>query len=206
MKNLVKLFVIALLIVGGVTAAVVFSVPALRNRLLGKDVPEAAGETETAESPEAEGLRELAKMEEEALSSNQVYALAKRLKEREEAIVEQEKRIKRMQEALEEERQDIDRVKSEVQKMHADIAQFIPMIEEGEKKNLKKIARMFETLSVDNANPIMARMPDDTLVVVLSYMKPRNSAKLLGGYAALNAESAHRAALLTEKIKKTVVK
>jgi len=208
MRNLIKLFAIALGIVLVVTVVVIFAVPGIRNRVLGSKTAETTekSEGEVKDPSEAENLRELAVYQEKMKASNQVFDLADKLKQREAYVVEQEARIQRMQDALKAEREAIDKIRLEIQTMHADIAQFIPLIEEGEKKNLKKIAKMFETLSSDNANPIMARMPDQTLVIVLSFMKPRNSATLLGGYASLNPESARRAAELTEKLKKLVMK
>jgi len=73
------------------------------------------------------------------------------------------------------------------------------------KKNLQKLARMFETLSPQNASPLIAQMPDETVVNVFALMKPRNSAKLLGSYAAQSGGNAKRAARITQMLKNLAV-
>jgi len=222
MSNIVKLFLIALVSVLLLTIIIVFAVPSIRKKVFGNkdevNVEEVAKNDEVAtnkeKSPEKdkldavekEAIKEIRQQEDEYMSSKQVKELGELLKGREEKILREEERIGRMRKVLEKERKHIAELKSNITKMHKDIAEFIPLITSGEKKNLKKMAKMFETLSVENANPIMERMNDQTLVVVLSMMKPRASAKLLGGYAAVNETNATRGALITEKLKKLVMK
>ncbi|EKD27768.1 MAG: hypothetical protein ACD_79C00585G0006 [uncultured bacterium] len=206
MSNIIKLFLIALLVVILISTIVIFSVPKVKERIFNKKKVEEALKAEEEQKKQVEIKEERAKREEQILSTKQVFDLAEKLKEREIRVKEQEERVQRLEEAVNKEKEAIMNVKKEVEKMHVDIAQFIPMITDGEKKNLKKMAKMFETLSPDNANPIISRMPDDTLVIVLSYMKPRGSAKLLSGYAAINPETAKRAADIAEKLKKLVIK
>ncbi len=222
MSNIVKLFLIALVSVLLLTIIIVFAVPSIRKKVLGNkdevNVEEVAKNDDVATSKEKdpeenkldavekEAIKEIRQQEDEYMSSKQVKELGHLLKEREEKITREEERVGRMRKVLEKERKHIAELKSNIAKMHKDIAEFIPLITSGEKKNLKKMAKMFETLSVENANPIMERMNDQTLVVVLSLMKPRASAKLLGGYAGINETNAIRAALITEKLKKLVMK
>lgn len=200
MGNIIKLFILALLIVAAVTAGVVFFVPSVKKAVFAKPIPI------SKEQEKAKLNEEVDKEEQKIMPEKQVFELAQSLKEREKKVKEEEERLQRMALVLEKEKAEILKAKTEVESMHKDISEFIPAIDDGEKKNLKKLAKMFETLSPESANPILSRMPDQTLVIVLSFMKPRNSAKLLSGYATYNSESAKRAADLTEKLKNLVVK
>lgn len=200
MSNYIKLFIISLGIVFISTIIIIFAVPGIRTKIFPDKKIE---EEKIVESVKPD---DVIMMEKRTLSSKQIFELAKELKVREEHIKNQEERILRMKDSMEKEKEEIIKSREEIEKMHKEIAEFIPLVSEGEKKNLKKLAKMFETLSSEAANPIMSDMPDQTLVIVLSYMKPRSSAKLLSGYAALSGESAKRSADLAEKLKKLVVK
>lgn len=205
MSNIVKLLLIAIAVVTVLTAGIILGVPSLRKSIFGKEETEMTQEEQDAAQIAEDAKKEVRETEERILATKQVFELAEQLKKREEVVKEQENRIIRLQAALDAERDEIQALKDEVAKMHKEIAQFIPLITDGEKKNLKKLARMFETLSPENANPIIAGMPDQTLVIVLSFMKPRNSAKILSGYAGQNQATAKRAARLTQYLKNLVM-
>lgn len=209
MNNLFKLLGIALTIVIIVVTIIIFTVPSVKNSLLGSPEDESSKTEEDISSPPSAPI-----IKDTYIPNKEVLELAETLKQREVKIKENEERIQRQMALMEKEKQDLVKVRNEIQSLHETIAAnitknveyYIPLIQEAEKKNLKKMAKMFETLSPENANPIMARMPDQTLVIVLSFMKPRSSAKLLAGYATTNPESARRAAELTEKLRNLVIK
>ena len=209
MNNILKLLGIALGIVLIILFIVIFTVPSVKKSILGVSAEQGEEKTKKEQPSSSEPV-----IRDTYIPNKEVLELADSLKQREIKIKENEERIQREMALMEKEKKELIKIREEVQSLHQAIAAnitknveyYIPMIKEAEKKNLKKMARMFETLSPENANPIMARMPDQTLVIVLSYMKPRNSAKLLAGYATYNNESARRAAELTEKLRNLVIK
>lgn len=207
MNNILKLLGIALGTVFILSIVVVFTVPSVKQSLFGSS-EEKSQKTENNDSTKASSIKET------YIPNKEVLDLAETLKQREIKIKENEERVQRQMMLMEKEKQELTKIRNEIETLHQTIAAnitknveyYIPLIKDAEKKNLKKMAKMFETLSPENANPIMARMPDQTLVIVLSFMKPRSSGKLLAGYAATTPESARRAAELTEKLRNLVVK
>lgn len=140
------------------------------------------------------------------LTGVQVETLAKELREREKKLLNQEEIWSNKMKVLAEREKKILDLEKKITKLYDEIAQFVPRIEESEQKNIKKLAKMFETMSSEAANPILAQMPDKTIVNVLSKMKPRGSAKILSGYGLINAVNARRAAKLTEMLKNLATK
>ena len=231
MGNLIKLLGLALVLAVVIVAGIVFAVPSIRQGLFGgeektEQVEEEVQENETAEgeSPEAqEGEVVEAEQKEveqenenhrsmfpqkkrEPFTSAEVDKLGVTLSKRLKGLKKQEVLLENRMRGLDEREKNILAMQTEIRQLHAQIAQFIPMIEASEKKNLKKLAKMFATLSPENASPLIAQMPDDTVVNVLAYMKPRNSASILSGYAALNPQNAKRAAKITESLRNLVIK
>ncbi len=208
MNNILKLLGIAAAVVIIILLIVIFTVPSLKKTVFGSPEEEALKtKEETAVKASIPVIKDT------YIPNKEVLELAETLKQREVKLKENEERVQRQMVLMEKEKQELVKIRNEIQTLHQTIAAnitknveyYIPLIKEAEKKNLKKMAKMFETLSPENANPIMARMPDQTLVIVLSFMKPRNSAKLLAGYAAYNADSPRRAAELTEKLRNLVI-
>lgn len=208
MNNILKLLGIALAVVLIILLIVIFTVPSVKNSVFGSSEEEALKTEEDATATPSTPV-----IKDTYIPNKEVLELAETLKQREVKIKENEDRVQRQMVLMEKEKQELVKIRNEIQALHQTIASnitknveyYIPLIKEAEKKNLKKMAKMFETLSPENANPIMARMPDQTLVIVLSFMKPRNSAKLLAGYATYNTDSPRRAAELTEKLRNLVI-
>ncbi|MBN2145000.1 MAG: hypothetical protein JW774_10285 [Candidatus Aureabacteria bacterium] len=209
MPNIIKLVFIAVGIVVVLTLGLLIGKPEFRDRILARlfrdKIEEIQEENEALKAQE----EKLIKVE-ETRTSKQVDELASKLIEKEKNLMTREENLQLRESRFKEREEQLVARQKEVedmlQKMTVYINEAMPLITDTEKKNLKKMARMFETLSPENANPMIAQMPDDTVVSILSYMKPRNSAKLLGNYASVNSEHARRAAKLAEMLKKLVIK
>jgi len=213
MNQTIKIVLIAFLVVGVVSAIVVFTVPSVKMMVFGEK-GEAVEGVEGEEAGEGDGQTDETKpFKKKSKSSIKATMTLKEVEDFAEILAKKERNLGLREETLRirEERfkgreTEILRREKEIREMLQTMSQYIPEITEAEKKNIRKLAKMFETLSPKNANPLIAQMPDQTVVNIFSLMKPRNSAKLLGAYASLNGESARRAAKLTEMIKKLVIK
>ena len=203
MGEILKLFFISLIVVAVAAGAALGLMPDLRNQLLGK----APDKTLPQETPPEGGKNALNPVggKASAKTLKQVEDFSKELSDLEKNLKQREENLKLREERFKGREEEVAAMQKELQGIFENIAQYLPKISDAEKKNLKKLAKMFETLSSENANPMMTQMPDETLVVVLSFMKPRSSAKLLGGFGAVSADNARRAAKLTEMLKKLVI-
>ena len=83
---------------------------------------------------------------------------------------------------------------------------FIPQfrVKEEEAPNLKKLARLYSTMSIEGASAILRELDDAVVVKVMSFMKEDQSAPLLEAMAREGETQAKRAANIAEALRKTV--
>lgn len=204
MKNLIKIILVSLFMVMLIVGITIATVPSLRNALTSKLKGESPNQEVSEMDKELQWNSE-AVIFQKYKTLKQIENFVIQIGEREELLIEKENRMQVRVDRINEREKALIEREAEISKMMADISRFIPLISETEKKNIKKLAKMFETMSAETATPLFNTIPDDILVNILYSMKPRNSAKLLGAYANVNAEAAKRSALLTEKLQKLVV-
>lgn len=116
------------------------------------------------------------------------------LSQKEQVLTRQADRIKRLENELR-------TARTKLEKLQEETAVNITEMEESEKRNLRKLAKVYSAMDPDQAAPILARLDDDTIANILIRMKERQAAKLLGSFGAQNAESKQRAALISKKIR-----
>ncbi len=91
--------------------------------------------------------------------------------------------------------------RKQLEKLQDETAVNITQMEENEKRNLRKLAKVYSSMDPEQAATIIARLDDDTIANILILMKERQAAKLLGSFGDQNAESKQRAALISKKIR-----
>ncbi|MDX9703448.1 MAG: hypothetical protein RBU23_10440 [Candidatus Auribacterota bacterium] len=95
--------------------------------------------------------------------------------------------------------------RKQLEKLQDETAVNITQMEENEKRNLRKLAKVYSSMDPEQAATIIARLDDDTIANILILMKERQAAKLLGSFGDQNAESKQRAALISKKIRTMVL-
>ncbi len=128
-------------------------------------------------------------------------SLLEELKEKREVLIEKEtvlgKQAKRIKELEEELRQ----TRKTLESLQLSTSDSIVKMEEDEKKNLKKLSKMYGLMEPQQASKILAGMDDEIIVNILMGMKERQAAKLLGSFASQNDTLKKRAAQISKKMR-----
>ena len=125
--------------------------------------------------------------------------LVANLKREREQLAEREKQLEELAARLQAERVEISRVTNTVVQLQRDFDQNVTRLKEEEQLNLKKLAKLYNTMSPDGAALVMKELPDDTLVKLLAVMKETELAPLLELLSKPTAADAKRVALLTDR-------
>jgi len=120
------------------------------------------------------------------------------IKKKEKQLEEQEKRIIMLKQELAE-------VKKDVFSYQDLITSTVTQVLQAEKKNIKKLSNVLGLMSPEEAVMIIRKLDDTTAVSILSDMKPRASAKILGVYATLGDIHAERVARISELMKRLTI-
>lgn len=126
-----------------------------------------------------------------------------------EVKIEKETLAKRAAELLElesrlaAERAEINQVTQRVAQLQLEFDQSIIRIKEQEAPNLKKMARLYTTMSPEGAAAIFRELDDQVVVKVMSFMKEDQSAPLLEAMASEGEAQAKRAASIAEALRTT---
>ena len=123
------------------------------------------------------------------------------LQEKGDLLTEREKKLGLQSERIQHLERELLVTRGNLEKIQLETQHQFEKLEESERKNLKKLAKMYALMDPAQAAPILTILDDDTIINMLSLMKERNAAKLLGGFSAQNIESQKRAALISEKMR-----
>lgn len=121
------------------------------------------------------------------------------LKREREQVAEREKQLEELAARLQAEKTEITRVTNAVVQLQREFDQNVTRLKEDEQTNLKKLAKLYTTMSADGAAVVMKELPDDTLIKLLALMKETEIAPLLELLSKPNAADAKRVALLTDR-------
>lgn len=131
----------------------------------------------------------------------EVDQLVKELREEKEALAKRESGLNELASRLQVERQEIDRVAQEVQRMQTEFEKSLTKVKGDEVGNLKKLAKMYSTMSPDGAAKIFKELDDDSVGKILLLMKESEAAAMLEALAKQGAPEAKRAAGLSERLR-----
>ncbi len=131
----------------------------------------------------------------------EVEQLVKELREQKESLATRENGLNELASRLQVERQEIDRVIQEVQRMQTDFEKSLTKVKGDEVGNLKRLAKMYSTMTPDGAAKIFRELDDDSVGKILLLMKEAESAAVLEAMAKQGAPEAKRAAGLSERLR-----
>lgn len=113
--------------------------------------------------------------------------------------------LRELETRLAAERAEINQVTQRVTQLQQEFDQHVIRIKEDETANLKKLARLYTSMSPEGASAIFRELDDQVVVKVLSFMKEDESAPLLDTMALGGEEQARRAASIAESLRKTSI-
>lgn len=161
------------------------------------------------EEPEPERL------ESWAFRNPEFDAMVAELKGEREELRNKEKLLKDLETRLASERQELSSITQSVMAIQRDLTQAVMRIQaEIEKSmvrirseeipNLKKLSKVYSSMSPEGAANILKEETDEEVLKVLFYLKPDQVGPILESMGRLGKTEAARAAQLTERMRKTI--
>jgi flagellar motility protein MotE (MotC chaperone) len=123
------------------------------------------------------------------------------IKSERDALAVREQQLKDWEARLAAESREIATVTQSVTRTQQEFDKRVVLFSGQEKDNVKKQLKLVADMTPDGAVAMMNEMPDDEVVRLLYSLKPDVSGAILDSMSKLNADSARRAAALTDKIK-----
>ena len=134
----------------------------------------------------------------------EVDQLLKEIQTEREYLTQKAAELRDLETRLAAERAEINQVTQRVAQLQLEFDQSIIRVKEEEMPNLKKLARLYSTMSPEGASAILRELDDMVVVKVMSFMKEDQSAPLLEAMATEGETQAKRAANIAEALRKTV--
>jgi flagellar motility protein MotE (MotC chaperone) len=134
----------------------------------------------------------------------EISELTAELKSEREALRVRASQLDELEARLQAERQEIYAVTQAVYQLRADLDKVVTRVSEEEAVNLKKLAKVYTTMSTEGAARILKAMDDDQVVKILSLMRGAESAPILEGLGQGGKDDAKRAATISNRLRLTL--
>jgi flagellar motility protein MotE (MotC chaperone) len=125
------------------------------------------------------------------------------LRHEKESLTTRSQQLKDLEARLGSERQELNVVTDTVMRLQKELDRTLLRIKQDEIPNLKKLAKTHAAMSAEGSANILKEQSDDEVLKVLFYLKPAESGPILEALARLSKFDAQRAALLTERLRRT---
>ncbi len=126
------------------------------------------------------------------------------LKREKEALQLREQQLQELAARLEAERKELNAITQTVYQLQAEFDRNVVRIKDQEVDNLKRQVRVFSNMSVDAVAAVVSEMAEDEAVKILFLMKADQASEVLQTLAGMGRAESKRAAILTEKIRRTL--
>lgn len=126
------------------------------------------------------------------------------LKDERDALAARAKQLNDLEARLNAERQEICTVTQTVYRLRGEFDGLVTRVTDEEAFNLKKLARVYATMSPEGASRILKEMDDEQVVKILALMKEGESAPILESLGQGARDEAKRAALISNRLRLTL--
>jgi len=134
----------------------------------------------------------------------EVDQLIAELKQQKESVATKEQQLNELATRLQAERAEIYQVTQSVHRLQQELDKIVVRARDEESANLKKLGKMYSTMSPEGAAAIIRQMDDDQAVKIMMFMKEGEAAPILEILARGGDLEAKRAVALTERLKRAV--
>jgi flagellar motility protein MotE (MotC chaperone) len=132
----------------------------------------------------------------------EVDLLLEQLKAEKEFLTKRTAELRDLEARLAAERAEINQVTQRVAQLQLEFDQNIVRVKEEETPNLKKLAKLYTTMSPEGASIIFRELEDEVIVKVMRFMSEDQSAPLFDAMAREGEAQAKRAASIAEALRK----
>ena len=130
--------------------------------------------------------------------------LVAELKSEREALRVRASQLDELEARLHAERKEIYAVTQAVYLLRTDLDTVVTRVSEEEAVNVKKLGKVYSTMSPEGAARILKEMDDDQLVKILALMKGSESAPILESLGQGNKDDSRRAATISNRLRLTL--
>jgi flagellar motility protein MotE (MotC chaperone) len=135
----------------------------------------------------------------------EIDQLLHEVRQEKETLAKREADLRELAARLAAERAEINTVTQRVAQMQMEFDRNIIRVKEDELPNLKRLAKLYTTMSQESVLVILKEMDDETVVKVLNSMRDTDSAALLDAMAREGEAQAKRVAGLTDAMRRTLI-
>jgi flagellar motility protein MotE (MotC chaperone) len=133
--------------------------------------------------------------------SSELDELIVDLQHQKQVLGDRERQLNELESRLKAERQEIVVITQNVGRMQAEFDRNVVRLHDEEIANLKRLAKIYATMSPEGAVSIFKEMKDDDIVKIFTYMKDAETAPILELLAQGSPADAKRAAQISERLK-----
>ncbi len=133
--------------------------------------------------------------------NGEVEQLVVDLKEQSERLADRQRELDEFASRLEAERQEILNVTQTVSRMQQEFDQNVARVGTEEAANLKKLAKLYSTMTPEAASAILKELPDEQIVKIMSSMKDPDKAAIFESLTKADEKSSKRVAQISERMR-----
>jgi flagellar motility protein MotE (MotC chaperone) len=137
------------------------------------------------------------------MSNPELDRLITELKKEKESLSQRDQALKELETRLDAERAEINIVTQAVHRMRMEFEKKYVQVREEETANLKRLAKMYASMSPEGAATILKQMEDEQALKFMVFMKDGETGPLLEAFAKLGEAEAKRAAVLSDRLRTT---
>jgi flagellar motility protein MotE (MotC chaperone) len=134
----------------------------------------------------------------------EIDQLLQEVRREKEALAKREAELRELAARLAAERAEINTVTQRVAQMQMEFDQNVVRVKEEEAPNLKRLAKLYTTMSPEAVLTILKELDDQTVVKLFNAMKDSDTAPLLEAMTKEGEGQAKRAAAITDALRRTI--
>jgi len=134
----------------------------------------------------------------------EIDVLLNEVRREKEVMAKREAQLRELETRLQAERAEINTVTQRVAQLQADFDQNIIRVKEEELPTLKKLGKLYTSMSPDSVLAIFKEMDDPALIKIFKTMKESETAPWLDAMAKKSDADAKRAAFISEALTRTI--
>jgi flagellar motility protein MotE (MotC chaperone) len=134
-------------------------------------------------------------------SNPEIDLLMSELRSQKEALGAKERDLTELSARLQSERAELSQLTKSIERVQADFDQNVTRVRQEEEANLKKLAKMYATMTPEGATTIFKALDDATIVKIMTLMKDSESAPVLELMARQSEAEAKRVAGISERLR-----
>jgi flagellar motility protein MotE (MotC chaperone) len=135
----------------------------------------------------------------------EIDVLLSEVRREKDVMAKREAQLRELETRLQAERAEINTVTQRVAQLQAEFDQNIIRVKEEELPSLKKLGKLYSSMSPDSVLAIFKEMDDPALIKILKTLKESESAPLLDLMAKKSDADAKRAAFISEALTRTII-